>query len=74
MSARMIPGISRMCSAYMRGSRTPSAEHWYPSPPHGKSPPNSAQCIQVPTTGIAMVIEDNAARRPMPDSRSSGSE
>ncbi|COW59309.1 Uncharacterised protein [Mycobacterium tuberculosis] len=40
----------------------------------GKSPPNSAQCSQVPITGIPSVIDESAARRPSPDSRSSGSE
>ncbi len=64
MSARMIPGISRMCSAYRRGIRI--------SP--GKSPPNSAQCIQVPTIGMPIVMPDSAARIPVPESRSSGSE
>ena len=42
--------------------------------PPGKSPPNSAQCSQVPITGMPNVIEDSAARSPVPDSRSSGSE
>ncbi|TDZ89489.1 hypothetical protein CCUG62472_04933 [Mycobacteroides salmoniphilum] len=60
----MIAGISRMCSAYMRGIQMLP----------GKSPPNSAQCIQVPTTGMPKVIDDIAARRPIPESRSSGSE
>ena len=73
MSARMIPGISRMCSAYSRGMMMPS-RHSYPTPPQGKSPPNSAQCNQVPITGMPSVIDENAARSPMPDSRSSGSE
>ena len=40
----------------------------------GKSPPNSAQCSQVPITGMPIVIDENAARRPVPESRSSGSE
>ncbi len=53
-----------MCSAYRRGMRI--------SP--GKSPSNSAQCIQVPITGRPSVIDESAARIPMPDSRSSGSE
>ena len=39
----------------------------------GNSPPNSGQCTQVPITGIASVMPD-AMRRPVPDSRSSGSE
>ena len=56
MSARMMPGITRMCSAYSLGMMM--------SP--GKSPPNSAQCIQVPMTGIPIVIPENAARRPVP--------
>ncbi len=40
----------------------------------GKSPPNIAQCIQVPITGRPRVIDDSAARMPVPESRSSGSE
>ncbi len=63
MSASMMPGSSRMCSAYIRGMMI--------SP--GKSPPNSAQCSQVPITGMPRVIEENEARRPVPDSSSSGS-
>ena len=73
ISARMIPGSSRMCSPYRRGMMMPVAQS-YPAPPQGKSPPNSAQCNQVPITGMPSVIEDSAARSPMPDSRSSGSE
>ena len=40
----------------------------------GKSPPNISQCIQVPMIGTLIVIPENAARRPVPESRSSGSE
>ena len=63
-----------MCKPYIRGMMAPTSEHWLPTPPQGKSPLNSAQCSQVPITGIPMVIEESAARRPMPDRRSSGSE
>ncbi|SID01996.1 Uncharacterised protein [Mycobacteroides abscessus subsp. abscessus] len=64
MSARMIAGISRMCMAYRRGIRMLP----------GKSPPNSAQCIQVPISGRPMVMPESAARIPVPESRSSGRE
>ena len=37
-----------------------------PTPPHGKSPPNSAQCSQVPMIGMPRVIEH---RRPQADAR-----
>ena len=40
----------------------------------GKSPPKIAQCIQVPISGMPSVIDDSAARMPVPESRSSGSE
>ena len=60
----MIPGNSRMCTAYSRGMMM--------SP--GKSPPKIAQCIQVPISGMPSVIDDSAARMPVPESRSSGSE
>ncbi len=39
----------------------------------GNSPPKIAQCIQVPITGIDIVIAE-MIRRPVPESRSSGSE
>ena len=39
----------------------------------GNSPPNSAYAVQVPTTGMDSTIAC-AIRRPVPDSRSSGSE
>ena len=64
MSASMMPGSNRMCRAYSRGMMI-----W-----PGKSPPNSSQCSQVPITGMPSVIDENAARRPVPESRSSGSE
>ena len=64
MSASMMPGKIRMWTAYSLGIRM--------SP--GKSPPNSAQCIHVPMIGMPSVIDDRAARTPVPDSRSSGSE
>ena len=60
----MIPGNRRMCTAYSRGMMM--------SP--GKSPPKIAQCIQVPISGMPSVIDDSAARMPVPESRSSGSE
>src|SRR5699024_6868226 len=65
INASMIPGTSRMCSVYSRGMNSPLP---------GNSPPNSAQCNQVPITGIDSTIPDNVARTPVPDSRSSGSE
>ena len=64
MSASMMPGKIRMWMEYRRGMRM--------SP--GKSPPNSAQCSQVPISGMPSVIDDSAARMPVPESRSSGSE
>ena len=39
----------------------------------GNSPPNSSQCVQVPITGTDSVMPE-AIRRPVPESRSSGSE
>src|SRR5699024_4175577 len=63
--ASMIPGTNRMCSVYSRGMN---------SPVPGYSPPNSAQCNQVPITGMDSTMPDSVARTPVPDSRSSGSE
>ncbi|SHX29708.1 Uncharacterised protein [Mycobacteroides abscessus subsp. abscessus] len=64
MRPKMIAGMINTWSAYIRGMMVCP----------GKSPPNRAQCSQVPMTGMPRVIEDSAARRPIPESRSSGSE
>ena len=40
----------------------------------GKSPSKIRNCIQVPITGMLIVMPPSAARRPVPESRSSGSE
>ena len=63
-SASMMPGTIRMCRAYILGTITVP----------GNSPPNSAQCAQVPMTGTDSVMPESVARIPVPDSRSSGSE
>lgn len=63
-SAAMIAGNSSTWVTYRRGMMM--------SP--GKSPPKTSQCSQVPATGMDIVIPEKAARRPVPDSRSSGSE
>ncbi len=64
INARMMPGNSSTCATYKRGMMM--------SP--GKSPSKISQCIQVPMIGMLIVMPENAARRPVPDSRSSGSE
>ncbi len=60
----MMPGITSTCSTYRRGMISVP----------GNSPPNSAQCSQVPSTGIESTMPDRVARIPVPESRSSGSE
>ena len=63
ISARMMPGISSTCTMYSRGMKS--------SP--GNSPPKIRNDRYVPTTGIARMMPE-VMRRPVPDSRSSGSE
>ena len=61
--ARIRPGITSTCTVYRRGMKS-----W-----PGNSPPKAKKESQVPTTGTARMIA-SAIRRPVPDSRSSGSE
>ena len=58
-----MPGISSTCTVYSRGMNA--------SP--GNSPPKTKNEMYEPTTGIDR-IRPSAIRRPVPDSRSSGSE
>ena len=49
MSARMMPGNSSTWAMYRRGMMIVP----------GKSPPKINQCIQVPMTGMPIVMPDN---------------